>query len=1170
MKTRCLCSIIVWGAVFLCGRAGVADSPAPDFNQQIAPLLRTYCTACHNADDKEGGLVLDSYAAILQGGKRGASLVSGDAARSRLYLVLTGAAQPAMPPAGNDPPKPEELALLKAWIDAGAPGPSGAPLDPTVLISPQVKLTAAARAPISAIAWSPDGKLLALAGYGRVRLVSPATRDTVRELSGLRGNVNAVSFSKDGTVLVTAEGEPGLFGEATILNAGEGKVVRKFTGHRDSLYAAVLSPDGKLLATSSYDERIILWDAATGSQLRTLQGHNGAVYDLAFSPNGRLLASASGDRTLKLWDVASGARLDTFGQPLKEQYAVAYSPDGRFVAGAGVDNRIRLWRMSESAKEGTNELLIARFAHQAPIIRLAWSPDGAHLASAAEDRTLKIWDARTITERRLLAQQPDWTPALAFSPDGKKLAVGRLDGTYALYDAASGQPVPVPKPELTAIEPRGLQRGATTRVKLTGKALRELAAVGFNHASLSGRIVAAGEENSAEAWAEITPAADLPPGAYELTVSNSGGTSGAVRVFIDDIPQVTESEPNDAPASATAAALPASFWGTVSTKGDADYYAFDAQAGQTLVLDLASTRLGGKLNGAITVADMSGRVIADSNDFDEQADPLLAFQVPADGRYLVRVADLTLGSSADHWYRLSVGPFAYVTGVFPLSVPPDAQTAVQLAGFNLPPAAKVSVKAGSSGEVPVPIDPGGFRSRQALKVQVGLPGEVLEAEPNDTPQQATVLAVPGAAGGRIWAEERADLDLFKFTAQAGQPWVIETQAAQRGAPTDTKIEVLDAAGRPVPRLLLQAMRDSYITFRGIDSKTIDSRVANWEEMELNEFLYMQGEVCKLFRLPQGPDSGFLFYGINGQRRCYFDTSASAHALDEPCYIVQVHPVGTQLVPNGLPVFRLYYANDDDGDRKLGRDSRIMFTAPATGEYLVRVSDVRGRSGDRFAYRLVIRRPQPDFAISIGGANPVVNAGSGKEITFQVDRRDGFEGPLSLEVTGLPPGFSISQPLVIEEGHFSAKAVLFAAGDAPQPEPAATSKVTARAVIEGKEVVKEVGSLGVIKRAEKPQLLVRLEPAELTIRPGTTITAMLSIERNGFNDEIRFDVNNLPHGVYVDNIGLNGVLILAGQTQRQVFITARPWVEETSRPFHVLAPVAGNQVSSPIMLHVKRD
>jgi hypothetical protein len=73
-----------------------------------------------------------------------------------------------------------------------------------------------------------------------------------------------------------------------------------------------------------------------------------------------------------------------------------------------------------------------------------------------------------------------------------------------------------------------------------------------------------------------------------------------------------------------------------------------------------------------------------------------------------------------------------------------------------------------------------------------------------------------------------------------------------------------------------------------------------------------------------------------------------------------YPIGTELPNNGLPVFTLYYENDDDSQRKLGKDSRLTFVAPADGAYFVRVTDVRGFSGEDFKYELIIRRPMPDF------------------------------------------------------------------------------------------------------------------------------------------------------------------------------------------------------------------
>ena len=77
-------------------------------------------------------------------------------------------------------------------------------------------------------------------------------------------------------------------------------------------------------------------------------------------------------------------------------------------------------------------------------------------------------------------------------------------------------------------------------------------------------------------------------------------------------------------------------------------------------------------------------------------------------------------------------------------------------------------------------------------------------------------------------------------------------------------------------------------------------------MDVNQFLYLSGEVTRLFQAPRGPDSEYGFYGEDGGRRCYFDTSAVSHALNEPVYIVEPYAPGTRLADNGLPVFPLYY------------------------------------------------------------------------------------------------------------------------------------------------------------------------------------------------------------------------------------------------------------------------
>jgi hypothetical protein len=280
----------------------------------------------------------------------------------------------------------------------------------------------------------------------------------------------------------------------------------------------------------------------------------------------------------------------------------------------------------------------------------------------------------------------------------------------------------------------------------------------------------------------------------------------------------------------------------------------------------------------------------------------------------------------------------------------------------------------------------------------------------------------------------------------------------------------------------------------------------------------------------------------------------------------------------LPVFPLLYANDDDPERKLDKDSRLTFTAPESGAYLVKVTDVRGFTGDKFHYTLTVRPPQPDFAVTINTMNPKVPAGSGQRLKFTLNRMDNFDGDVRLDIAGLPTGFSAASPVVIAAGHVEATSVLTAATDAPAPSKDDWERATvlATGMIDGRLVTRTVGSFGEIKLEPAPQIRVTLVPDDpkftspdggLVIQPGTTITAKIVVARNGFDGDVKFDVDNLPHGVIVDNIGLSGVLVRAKETERQIFLTARPWLKPSTRFIHAVAQVQGNQATRPVVLRV---
>src|SRR6516165_2207536 len=148
----------------------VADgAPAPDYASQVAPIFQKYCVGCHNDDDREGDFSLESYPSLRQGSPRGPVFKAGRAEESRLFRQLTGAAKPTMPPKGEPRPGAKDIALIKAWIDAGAGGPRGEPANRLTFEVPRIASRSPLR-PVTALDASRDGKWLATARYAAVEL----------------------------------------------------------------------------------------------------------------------------------------------------------------------------------------------------------------------------------------------------------------------------------------------------------------------------------------------------------------------------------------------------------------------------------------------------------------------------------------------------------------------------------------------------------------------------------------------------------------------------------------------------------------------------------------------------------------------------------------------------------------------------------------------------------------------------------------------------------------------------------------------------------------------------------------------------------------------------------------------------------------------------------------
>ncbi|MBP9503222.1 MAG: protein kinase [Candidatus Promineofilum sp.] len=293
-------------------------------------------------------------------------------------------------------------------------------------------------APVTAVAFSPDGTRLATAaadGLAMVWQLVPGVQATTlttpeRVLDGHGEEVTDVVFSPDAALVATA----GTDGAIMLWETNTGEAVATLAGHESSVRDVAFSPDGAELFSASSDFTARIWDVANGAERLVLSGHSDRLTDLAVSPDGSKLATASWDGAVKVWDPATGDELLSFSGDSARVYAVAFSPDGAHLAGGGTDAVINIW----NAETGQEVLELS--GHKGVIFNLAYAPDGERLASGADDGTVRTWDISRAGNREWLTLDGHtWVMfGVDFSPDGTQLATAGWDGLVNLWDARTG------------------------------------------------------------------------------------------------------------------------------------------------------------------------------------------------------------------------------------------------------------------------------------------------------------------------------------------------------------------------------------------------------------------------------------------------------------------------------------------------------------------------------------------------------------------------------------------------------------------------------------------------------------------------------------------------------------------------------------------------------------
>jgi WD40 repeat protein len=273
------------------------------------------------------------------------------------------------------------------------------------------------RAAVSAIAFSPDGVLLAAGDADqKIKLFDVKQAKAIRTLRDTGTIAQRMAFSPDGSLLATA----GKDQEFRLWDVSTGQLLKTLKGHTLAVSDVAFSPDGSLLASSGHDGVINLWDVKTGEVVKTLRGHDEAVTAVAFAPDGKRLASASQDQTAKLWDVQTGEVLATMSGHAGGVTDLAFAPDGSLIATAGTDRTVKLWE----GDTGKIARTLDGFAEN--IVGLDFSPDSQQLAVVTE-HTAQILKMKTWEVLRKFQPRDDFTfTDIAFAPDGKTLAIANL------------------------------------------------------------------------------------------------------------------------------------------------------------------------------------------------------------------------------------------------------------------------------------------------------------------------------------------------------------------------------------------------------------------------------------------------------------------------------------------------------------------------------------------------------------------------------------------------------------------------------------------------------------------------------------------------------------------------------------------------------------------------
>lgn len=440
---------LVLPAVF--GSRLQADEPAKtdvapiSFYRQVRPVLQRHCAGCHQPAKAGGKLVLTTFESLQKGGEQGAGFAAGDVEGSLLIEVISGD-KPLMP-LKAPPLSKDQVATISQWIKEGAKNDTPPSVQDT--ISPENPPVYASAPVISALAYSPDGKTLAVSGFREILLHNADGSGLAGRLVGQSQRITSLMYSPDGNLLAATGGSPSLFGEVQFWNVADRKLARSAAFTTDTLFGGCFSKDGTLFAFGGADNSARIIRVADMEQILKFDAHADWVMATTFSQDAKHMITVSRDRSMKLSVVENGQFVDnitsiTPGALKGGLLSLRRHPQRDELLVGGSDGEPKLYKMlrTEARRIGDDANRIRSYpAMPGRIFALDFSGDGSRFvagSSSGESGFVRIYST---DDAKLLFELPGHTRGIfsvAFSPDGKRVATGGFDGKVRIFDAETG------------------------------------------------------------------------------------------------------------------------------------------------------------------------------------------------------------------------------------------------------------------------------------------------------------------------------------------------------------------------------------------------------------------------------------------------------------------------------------------------------------------------------------------------------------------------------------------------------------------------------------------------------------------------------------------------------------------------------------------------------------